>query len=125
MSLKEIMVTLSTCIVTVALIYSPERGRAAEGYPNRPIRIVVPVTAGGGPDVVSRIVADRLSTKLGQPVIVENKPGAGERIGAEFVAKAEPDGYTLLAAPAGSIVISPLLYSHLLMTLAPSFPSLL
>jgi tripartite-type tricarboxylate transporter receptor subunit TctC len=58
-------------------------------------------------------VADKLGPKLGQPVIVEDRPGAGERLGAEFVAKAEPDGYTLLAAPPASLVISPLLFSHL------------
>jgi tripartite-type tricarboxylate transporter receptor subunit TctC len=63
--------------------------------------------------IVARIVADKLGRELGQPVIVENRPGAAERIGAEFVAKAKPDGYTLLAAPPASLVISPLLFSHL------------
>jgi tripartite-type tricarboxylate transporter receptor subunit TctC len=63
--------------------------------------------------VVARIVADRLTIKLGQTVIVENKPGAGERIGAEHVFKAEPDGHTILAAPPGSLVISPFLDSRL------------
>jgi tripartite-type tricarboxylate transporter receptor subunit TctC len=86
---------------------------ATDVFPSRPIRIVVPVAAGGAPDVVTRIVADRLGQKFGQPVIVEDRPGAGERLGAEFVAKAEPDGYTLLAAPPASLVISPLLFSYL------------
>jgi len=86
---------------------------ADDAFPSRPIRIVVPVAAGGAPDVVARVVADKLAPRLGQPVIVEDRPGAGERLGAEFVARAQPDGYTLLAAPPASLVISPLLFSNL------------
>jgi tripartite-type tricarboxylate transporter receptor subunit TctC len=86
---------------------------ATEGYPNRAIKIVVPVSAGGAPDVVSRIIAEKLSAKLGQTVFVENRPGAGERIGAEYVFRATPDGYTLLAAPPGALVVSQSLYSKL------------
>jgi tripartite-type tricarboxylate transporter receptor subunit TctC len=86
---------------------------AAQDYPTQPIKIVVPVSAGGAPDLVTRIVADRLTATLHQPVIVENKPGAGERIGAEYVFKAKPDGYTLFAAPPGSLILSPLLESRL------------
>jgi tripartite-type tricarboxylate transporter receptor subunit TctC len=87
--------------------------RADAPFPSRPIKIVVPVSAGGAPDVVARLVAGSLGAQLGQPVIIEDRPGAGERIGAEFVAKAEPDGYTLLLAPPGSLVLSPLLFAHL------------
>jgi tripartite-type tricarboxylate transporter receptor subunit TctC len=86
---------------------------AVDPFPSRPIRIVVPVAAGGAPDIVARIVADKLGQKFRQPVMVEDRPGAGERLGAEFVAKAEPDGHTLLVAPPASLVISPLLFSHL------------
>jgi tripartite-type tricarboxylate transporter receptor subunit TctC len=100
-----------TMVTLAAVMASPARGM--EGFPNRPIKIVVPVAAGGAPDVVARLVAESLGPKLGQPVIVEDRPGAGERIGAEYVAKAEPDGYTLLAAPPASLVISPLLFSNL------------
>jgi tripartite-type tricarboxylate transporter receptor subunit TctC len=90
----------------------PSLAPAAEGYPNRAIKIVVPVSAGGAPDVVSRIVAEKLSAKLGQPVFVENRPGAGERIGAEYVFRAAPDGYTVLAAPPGpSLSASPSILS--------------
>jgi tripartite-type tricarboxylate transporter receptor subunit TctC len=100
-------------LVLAALATAAQPSRANEAFPSRPIKIVVPVAAGGAPDVVARVVADKLGQKLGQPVIVEDRPGAGERLGAEFVAKAEPDGYTLLAAPPASLVISPLLFSHL------------
>jgi tripartite-type tricarboxylate transporter receptor subunit TctC len=96
-----------------ALIATAQPGHTTEAFPSRPIKVVVPVAAGGGPDVLARLVADKLGPKLGQPIIVENRPGAGERIGAEFVAKAEPDGYTLLLAPPASLVISPFLFSHL------------
>jgi len=100
-------------LAIAALAVTTQSNHAAEVFPSRPIKIVVPVAPGGAPDVVARLVADKLGPKLGQPVIVEDRPGAGERIGAEFVAKAEPDGYTLLAAPPASLIISPLLFSHL------------
>ena len=99
-------------VVILALCFGGSAS-AQEQYPTKPIKIVVPLTAGGAPDLVARVVADRLAANLRQPVIVENKPGAGERIGAEYVFKAEPDGYTILAAPPGSLVISPFLESQL------------
>ena len=71
---------------------------AATNYPNRPIRIIVSVPAGGGVDTVTRIVAHGLEQKLGQPVVVENRSGAGGNIGAEAVFTSTPDGYTLLAS---------------------------
>jgi tripartite-type tricarboxylate transporter receptor subunit TctC len=98
---------------TILGLFVAGSASAQDQYPARPIKIVVPVTAGGAPDLVTRVVADRLAANLHQPVIVENKPGAGERIGAEYVFKAEPDGYTLFAAPPGSLVLSPLLESRL------------
>jgi tripartite-type tricarboxylate transporter receptor subunit TctC len=76
-------------------------------------KIIVPVAAGGAPDIVVRIIAGPLSAKLGHPVVVENKPGAGERIGAELVFRAAPDGHTLLLAPPGSLVLAQSLFSNL------------
>jgi tripartite-type tricarboxylate transporter receptor subunit TctC len=68
----------------------------AQSYPNRPIRFIAPITAGSGTDVLARALADKLSVALGQPVVVENRPGAGGAVGATFVAKSPPDGYTIL-----------------------------
>ena len=86
---------------------------AAANYPNRPIRIIVCVPAGGGVDTVTRIVANGLQKKLGQPVVVENRAGAGGNIGAEAVFGADPDGYTLLAAQPSPLTVNPLLYSKM------------
>jgi len=82
-------------------------------FPNRPIRIIVCVPAGGGVDTVTRIVANGLQAKLGQPVIVENRGGAAGNIGTEYVYNADPDGYTLLAAQPAPLTINPLLYKKL------------
>ena len=73
----------------------------AQTYPNKPIRIIVPFAAGGAVDVVARAVGQRMSEQMGNPVIIENKPGASANLGAELVAKAQPDGYTLLMGANG------------------------
>ena len=86
---------------------------AAANYPNKPIKIIVSVPAGGGVDRVTRIVAEGLHQKLGQPVVVENKAGAGGNIGAEAVFTADPDGYTLLASQPSPITVNPLLYKKI------------
>ncbi len=85
----------------------------AQDYPARAVKIVVPFPAGGTADVMPRIFADWLSRKWGQPVVVEDRAGAGGNIGAEVVAKSEPDGYTLLASPPPPLVINQNLYPHL------------
>jgi len=82
-------------------------------YPDRPIRLIVPFSAGGSSDVLGRLVAEAIRPILGQPIIVENKPGAGGNIGGDLVAKAKPDGYTLLLAAAGPTVINPHLYNNM------------
>ena len=90
-----------------ALLICVVASAAAQDYPNRPVRMVVPYAAGGGVDIVARAVSQELAKGIGQPVIVENRTGAGSNIGSDFVAKAAPDGYTLLmASPANAINMS-------------------
>ena len=99
-------------IATVAALFAAPQAHAQD-FPSRPIKIIVCLPAGGGVDTVARLVADKLSQKLGQPVVVENKGGQSGNIGAEAVWLAEPDGYTLLASQPAPITISPLLFKKL------------
>jgi tripartite-type tricarboxylate transporter receptor subunit TctC len=92
-------------LALVALALMP--ASAQESFPSRPIRIVVPFPAGGPTDILSRIVAQKMSEDFGQPVVVENRPGADTALGAVQVAKAAPDGYTLLAAMDTTLVLNP------------------
>jgi tripartite-type tricarboxylate transporter receptor subunit TctC len=85
----------------------------ASKYPTRPIHIIVGFTPGGGNDIIARIVGQKLSESLGQPVIIENKPGGGAIVATEFVAKSEPDGYTLLVGASGAMAINPAVYAKL------------
>ena len=82
-------------------------------YPNKPVRIIVPFAAGGVADLLPRIVGEKLSQKWGQPVVVENKPGASGNIGMEIGVRAEPDGYTLVLAPTGNLTVNPTLFPKL------------
>ena len=85
----------------------------AQVFSAKPVRVIVGYAAGGGNDVIMRVVAQKFSEHLGQPVVIENKPGAASIIAAEFVAKSAPDGYTLLMGPSGPIVFSPAIYPKL------------
>jgi tripartite-type tricarboxylate transporter receptor subunit TctC len=88
-------------------------GARAQDYPSRPVTMVVPFTSGGSTEIMARLIAQGLEAKLGKPVIVENKPGAGTVIGSNFVAKSEPDGYTLLMGTSSPIAINVTVYKAL------------
>jgi tripartite-type tricarboxylate transporter receptor subunit TctC len=101
---------LSKALAAVALALVT-LGAQAQSYPNKPIRLVCPFPPGGAVDIASRAVAQALAQQLGQPVTVDNRPGAGGNIGAEIVAKSPADGYTLLMATSNILAINPALYS--------------
>src|SRR5712664_1525768 len=88
-------------------------GQAAKSYPDKPVRVVVSYSPGGLPDTIARVIGQKLSERWGQQFVVENKPGANGILGAEFVAKAAPDGYTLLMTDNSTHAILPFLYSKL------------
>jgi len=89
----------TTGIICALLAAAPSAALAQGGYPSKPVRVVVPSSAGGGTDIVARIIAPRLTERLGQQIVIENRPGAGTMIGIEVAAKSPPDGYTVLVAP--------------------------
>ena len=103
------------CLLALSLNFIAGAGAQtpSQAYPSKPIRIVVPYPAGGGIDVLSRLVGAQLSQRLGQPVVIENKPGAGTIVAAESVARATPDGHTLLMTTDATITINPHLYAKL------------
>src|SRR6478752_6134209 len=112
-----------------------------QGYPTKPIKIVVPATTGGAIDVIARVLADKMTASLGQPVVVENKPGASNNLGTDLVAKSAPDGYTLVIVASSHATnkhlfrdlgwdpvkdFEPVVYTHvvpLLLTVHPSVPA--
>jgi len=100
-------------VLIACLVLTTAAGSNAAEFPSRPIRIVVPYAAGGPTDILGRLVADFLGRDLGQAAFVENKPGAQGAIGAETVARADADGYTLLVVAGSMIVLNPLLYKKL------------
>jgi len=106
--ISKVMQTAALAAMVVCA--APAFGQA---YPTKPIRIVAPSTPGDAPDVIARLVADKLSVALGQQVVVDNKPGAGGVVGSESVAKSAPDGYTLIMGNAGSHGINAAVYSRL------------
>ncbi len=98
------------CATAAALLLGALPSAQAQAWPNRSVTIVVPFPPGGGTDTGTRLVAQRLSQKWGQPVVVENRPGAAGAIGADYVAKARPDGYVLLMGNLGTQSVNPSLY---------------
>jgi len=107
------MIRFCTALLTSAVVVFPLAAAAQENYPGKPIRIVIGYSAGGGNDIIVRVMTPELSKGLGQPVIVDNKPGAQSIIAAEYVAKQPADGYTILMGPSGPMTINPATYSRL------------
>jgi tripartite-type tricarboxylate transporter receptor subunit TctC len=101
------------CLILALPVTRAKASDEASSYPNRPIRLVVGFTAGGGNDIIARVIGQKLSERLGQPVVVENKPGAGAAVATEYVARSAPDGYTLLIGASGAMVINPAVYEKL------------
>jgi tripartite-type tricarboxylate transporter receptor subunit TctC len=92
----------------VAALTVPAFNARAQSFPGRPLRLVIPYSAGGGTDLAGRIIGQGMEETLGQPVVIENKPGASTAIGASYVASSQPDGYTLYFSGASSLVVPPL-----------------
>lgn len=104
---------LCLALLAIVCLFGSISSAFSQPYPNKPLRFVVPMAAGGSVDVVSRSVAQVLSQKLGQSIVVDNKPGAGGSLAAAFVSNAAPDGYTVFVADTGQLSINPSLYKKL------------
>jgi tripartite-type tricarboxylate transporter receptor subunit TctC len=131
---RKLVATAALSLAASLATLAPALSWAQAAWPNKAVRIVVPYAPGGANDILARVLAEKLTPVLGQPVLVENKPGAGAMVGSDFVAKAAPDGYTLLMAASGPMVFNPVLVAKLpynpLTDLAPisivgSFPLIL
>jgi tripartite-type tricarboxylate transporter receptor subunit TctC len=105
----------------LALVAPASVAEAAEAYPSKPIRLIVPFSPGGPADVLARVVGDKIGASMGKPVVVDNRAGAGGNIGMALGAKAAPDGYTLVLAPAGNLTVNPSLYRNVPYDVAKDF----
>jgi tripartite-type tricarboxylate transporter receptor subunit TctC len=106
--------TIAACLAVAALALNAARAQdSAAGYPRKAVRIIVPAAPGGGADIIARLIGQQLGRGLGQTFLVDNRPGAANIVGTEIVAKAQPDGYTLIVNTAGPMSINPLLYVKL------------
>ena len=102
---KTIMLAI---VLLLAIGISPWTADGAERYPSRPITLIVPYAPGGASDLASKVVADKVSEFLGQPIVSQYRPGGGGSLGAALVAKAKPDGYTILVGSSTPLVLSPI-----------------
>ena len=107
------IVSLTAIVALAAAMGSAVAQSGGANFPDKPIKIVVTFTTGGAPDILARLIGERLTAAWGQPVIVDNKPGAGGNLGADFVAKAPPDGYTIVVGTVGTHSINGALYSKM------------
>lgn len=108
------MIRITSLLFSAALlVLAPTTGHTADAYPTKPLRMVITFPAGGPTDVVVRLITQRLTDEWGHPVIIDNRGGAGGIVGTEIVARAAPDGYTLLVGTAGGMTINPALHPRL------------
>jgi len=110
---RAILATAAAFALVAACVPAEAQSDAMKEYPSKPIRIIVGFGPGGGNDIFARLIGQKLTERLGQPVLVENKPGAGAVVATEYVAKSAPDGYTLLVGATGAMTINPAVYSKL------------
>ena len=110
---RSLLATLAATSLAALAALAPALVAAQGAFPNKPVKIIVGFPAGGPLDAHARLLADRLGRELGQPIIVDYKAGAGGTVGADFVAKSDPDGYTLLLANTGTMVINPAVYTKI------------
>jgi len=117
LNLKDVLMKKRLLCVALAAATSiatlTPLAQASEAWPTRPVKLVVPFSPGGGTDIVARAIGQKLATRLGQPVVIDNKPGAATIIGTETVVKAEPDGHTLLISGSTSYTVNPALRNKL------------
>jgi tripartite-type tricarboxylate transporter receptor subunit TctC len=97
----------TTLVLTLLPAFTPALAQADKDWPTKPIRFITPYPPGGSSDIITRFVADRVAKSLGQPVIVENKPGAGATLGTEYASRAAPDGYTFFVGPTATVAVAP------------------
>lgn len=111
--MRQLFLTWRAALLACTALAMPSFAQAQAAYPNKPITFVVPYGAGGGADTRSRQIANRLSVLLGQPVVVDNKPGAGGNIGTEFLVRAKPDGYTIGMGNFAPMAVNKALFGNL------------
>lgn len=111
--LKKLLAPLALATITLAAAGNAGAQASAQNFPNKPIHIIVTFTSGGAPDIIARLIGDRMSAEWGQSVIIDNKPGAGGNIGADFVAKSAPDGYNIVVGTVGTHSINGALYAKM------------
>lgn len=108
------LVTIAGCLAVAALTLNAARAQdTAAGYPRKAVRVIVPAAPGGGADIIARLIGQQLGKSLGQSFLADNRPGAANIVGTEIVARAQPDGYTLIVNTAGPMSINPLIYAKL------------
>ena len=107
------MIRIATSMILFAAVAVYTGGAYAQGYPNKPVRLIVPQSAGDSCDVLSRLIGQKVGERLGQQFTVDNRPGAGGQLGLQLLTQSAPDGYTIACGQGGNMVIVPLAYKKI------------